>query len=235
MGIFGNKGSLRDRNRKRKEEAEQARKMTEAEQEKLFAEKLEQIGQTMHKLRVSQRLLEDNAARQRQVAIRARSAKPRNEAKFLREIRKLEFYLTYQWYTENMIDALDEKQMELQTALDMKEFGNAINNADGLLNSTVVDIDKLLSSAALNNSRTSSLASLDGLFERALQSRTATVTNPLSEEYIDRLLSEDVTMDDYEEAHSEKPEEKRAETEATAGEAEDRFARLASLFGESET
>ncbi len=236
MGIFSKKGSLRKRSDEHREKVEKIRKMTEEEQSRLMQEKLDQIGQTMHKLRVSERLLENNVARQRQIAIRARNARPRNEAKFLREIRKLEFYLTYQWYTEDMIDALDEKQTELQTALDMKDFQTALNNADGLLGSAVVDIDELLNTADVASRRSSSLASIDAVFERALKSRTGSVENPLSEDYIERLLSDDVTAEDFDAAHSAKPAEERTASKPAPSpdEADERFERLSALFDSDE-
>ena len=228
-------GSLRDARKEHKEKKEAKRKEAKLISEQELKAKMDQINSTLITLRAHELRMKNKVELQRREALAAR-ANPAQKARFVRELRKLEYDYIYLWRTQELEDALETKQMEVQMALDTKNAQEAFTLAGKLSQETMVDLDRMLGKAE-KIGMSQNAAAIDKLFDSYVQKRGA--ENPFSEEYIDLLLSGDVTEEDIVSPQVQmvtaNPDlvmpncEHTAENEATA--AENRFRILENALG----
>ncbi len=184
--------SIRDRMKERKQRKIEAEKEAKLISKQELKAKLKQIENTITALRAHELLMENNVERQRRAAIAAR-ANPAQKSRFIRELRKLEYYYVYLWRTQDLKDALENKQMEVEMAIHTREVQEDFVLADGLLQETLVDLDKMLGKGVVIG-QSQNAAAIDRMFESYVKQRGN--ENPFSEEYIDRLLSGNATVED---------------------------------------
>lgn len=228
-------GSLRDARNERKKKKEEERKQAKLISEQELKAKMDQINSTLITLRAHELRMKNKVELQRREALAVRS-NPAQKARFVRELRKLEYDYIYLWRTQELEDALETKQMEVQMALDTKNAQEAFTLAGKLSQETMVDLDKMLGKAEMIG-MSQNAAAIDKLFDSYVQKRGG--ENPFSDEYIDMLLSGDITEADLLSSQAQQvvvqpdlamPQTKQVSVNEAAT-AEDRFRVLENLLG----
>ena len=228
-------GSLRDARNARKKKKEEEQKQAKLLSEQELKAKMDQINSTLITLRAHELRMKNKVELQRREALAVRS-NPAQKARFVRELRKLEYDYIYLWRTQELEDALETKQMEVQMALDTKNAQEAFTLAGKLSQETMVDLDKMLGKAEMIG-MSQNAAAIDKLFDSYVQKRGG--ENPFSDEYIDMLLSGEVTEADLLSSQVQPvavhPDLVKPQTEHIsaneAATAEDRFRVLENLLG----
>ncbi len=236
MGLFG-KGSIKDRKESRAAEVAEQKKQQKEVSERELKEKMKQIDGTLTKLRAHELMMQNRVELQRQAALEAR-ANPANKSRFVRELRKLEYYYVCLWHTQDLQDALESKEMEVQMALDTKEGQEAFTLAGKLVDETLVDLDKMLGKRGERIGMNQSASAIDRLFDSYVQKRGS--ENPFSEDYIEMLLSGNATAEDMRNPVARPvvvdPESmemgKAAPADPAGQDAEDRFSFMTNMLGD---
>ena len=160
---------------------------------------MQELTESLHKMRVMKKTLENKFAVLVKLTREKLKREPNNTALKRRLYNKLKFYLSYLWYTDIMLNQLEEVNDQVMMMGEMADFQQAMDRAASVMHGISADVgnfDALMKRVQkMVRPMENHFAGLDRLFESANKAREeSSASSFCTDEYLEQILRGEVTV-----------------------------------------